>query len=329
VENKPTITAWRRMVNGGGKKQKLVESGELGFGTRAGNVRLVNPDGSFNVRRVGDTGGSLADLYHNLISISWPRFFVILFIGFLMENLLFATIYYLIGTEHLSGVIAQTELQKFTESFFFSSQTLTTLGYGRISPVGFWTSTVAAIESAIGLLAFALSTSLLWGRFSRPTAKLLYTENALVAPYRGGRGLMVRLVNARSNHLIELEAQVTLARNEHIDGREQRKFYNLSLELQKVNYLALSWTLVHPIDESSPLLGLSQEEIDAANTEILVNLKAFDEMYAQTVYSRTSYKAEQIVCGAKFITMMSTAHDGVTILDIDKLNSFETAGLPE
>jgi len=301
------------------------ESLELGFGTRASekHQRLINPDGSFNVRRVGEKRRNLVDAYHTVIALSWPKFFIILFSAFIVENFFFAIIYYLIGTEQLAGIVGDTPFEKFSEVYFFSSQTLTTLGYGRISPIGFAASTVAAIESMIGLIAFALSTSLLWGRFSRPSAKILYSENVLVAPYRGITGLMVRLVNARKNHLIEIEAGIVISRNETHDGKVQRRFYNLPLELSKVNFLALSWTLVHPITEDSPLFDKHQEEIDAADTEILLNIKAFDETYSQTVYSRTSYKAHQIVCSAKFISMMSSDDSGETILDISKLNDFE------
>ena len=136
-------------------------------------------------------------------------------------------------------------------------------------------------------------------------------------------GLMIRLVNARKNHLIEIEAGMVISRNETVDGKVQRRFYNLPLELSKVNYLALSWTLVHPITEDSPLFEKHQAEIDEADTEILLNIKTFDETYSQTVYSRTSYKAHQIVCNAKFNSMMSSGDDGKTVLDISKLNDFE------
>jgi len=311
-------------------KKQPEQAPELGYGTRAskGHQRLVNPDGSFNVRKRGNRKLSISDVYHILISLGWWKFFAILTAAFILINFLFASVYYLIGPEYLSGIIGNSSIDKFWESFFFSSQTLTTLGYGRVSPVGFWSSAVAAIESAIGLLGFALSTSLLWGRFSRPTSKILFSEKALIAPYRGGRGLMVRLVNSGRSRLIETEADVTMARTEKIDGKEQRRFYRLKLEITRVSVLPMSWTLVHPIDEESPLAGHSQNEIDLEETEVLIVLKAFDETYSQTVYSRTSYKSEQIVCGAKFLPMIEEDPDGV-VLDLDKLNNFERAELPK
>jgi inward rectifier potassium channel len=302
---------------------------ELGYGTRAdkGHQRLVNPDGSFNVRRKGDRKLTLADAYHTLIMLGWWKFFAIILAGFVVVNFIFGTIYYLLGTEHLMGVIGDSVSDKFWESFFFSSQTLTTVGYGRMSPVGFWSSAVAAIESAIGLLSFALSTSLLWGRFSRPTAKVMYSDNILVSPYRGGKGVMFRAINGGRSRLIEIEAEVTMARTEDIAGKAQRKFYRLQLELSRISVLPTSWTLVHPVTEESPFFGRSVDDVDREETEVLVMLKAFDETYSQTVYSRTSYKSHQIVTGAKFIPMIEDGNDGTIILDMDKLNAFETVEL--
>jgi inward rectifier potassium channel len=298
---------------------------ELGYGTRAGKAhqRLVNPDGSFNVRRRGERKLTVSDLYHTLISISWLKFFGILIGSFIVVNFIFAGIYYAIGPQYLTGMIGSSQIEKFWESFFFSSQTLTTLGYGRLSPIGFWSSAVAAVESALGLLAFALSTSLLWGRFSRPTAKVEYSLNALIAPYRGINGLMFRLINAGRSRLIELEVDVTMARTETVEGLDQRRFYRLKLELSKVSVLPTSWTVVHPINEESPLFERGQEEINHEETEILVMVKAFDETYSQNVYSRTSYKFHQIVCNAKFQPMVEDDADGVTVLDMDRLNAFE------
>src|SRR5439155_21404532 len=174
---------------------------------------------------------------------------------------------------------------------------------------------------------FALSTSLLWGRFSRPTAKVEYSSNALIAPYRGVTGLMFRLINAGRSRLIELEADVTMARTESIDGKDQRRFYRLKLEISNISVLPTSWTVVHPIDEESPLYRRTQDDITREETEILVRLKAFDETYSQTVYSRTSYKFHQIVCNAKFRPMVEDDTDGRIILDMDKLSEYELADL--
>ncbi|MFI5263181.1 MAG: ion channel [Candidatus Kapaibacterium sp.] len=317
--------------NGKPIKKQPVLAPELGYGTRAskGHQRLVNPDGSFNVRRKGDRKLTLADAYHTLIMLGWWKFFAIILVGFITVNFIFGSIYYLLGTEHLLGMIGDSASDKFWESFFFSAQTLTTVGYGRMSPVGFLPSAIAALESAIGLLSFALSTSLLWGRFSRPTAKIMYSESVLVAPYRGGKGVMFRAINGGRSRLVEIEAEVTMARTEMIDGKEQRRFYRLQLELNRISVLPTSWTLVHPVSEESPFFGRTKDDVEREETEVLIMLKAFDETYSQTVYSRTSYKSHQIVTGAKFIPMIEDGPDGSIILDMDKLNAHETVELPK
>jgi inward rectifier potassium channel len=312
------------------KKQPEVAP-ELGFGTRPslGHQRLVNPDGSYNVHRIGNQTRTLADAYHVLISLSWAKFFSIIIAGFVVVNILFGAIYYFIGSDHLVGMIGDSPMDKFWESFFFSAQTLTTVGYGRVSPSGFLVSAIASLESAIGLLGFALSTSLLWGRFSRPTAKIIYSGNILVSPYRGGKGVMFRAMNGGRSRLVEIEADITMARTETLNGIKQRRFYRLKLELSKINVLPTSWTIVHPINDESPFYERTADDVEQEETEVLVMLKAFDESYSQTVYSRTSYKSHQIVTGAKFVSMMQDAPDGTIILDMDKLNTFEMVELPK
>ena len=303
------------------------ETGELGFGSKATTSRLVRQDGSFNVMRIGDNHNRFNNTFHKLISMSWLKFFGIIVLIFFATNITFAIIYYLIGVEYLYGVIGHTFFDRFTESFFFSTQTLTTLGYGRISPVGVTTSFIAAIESMLGLLAFAMATGLLYGRFSHPEAAIIYSETALIAPYRGGRGLMFRIANGRKNELIEIEATVVLSRNEVVNGNLTRKFYGLALEINRINFLASSWTLVHPIIDGSPIFGISIEEIEKAETEIMVQLKAYDETYSQTVYSRSSYIHGEIIFGAKFIPATITDDEGTTILDLEKISEYEMVTL--
>jgi inward rectifier potassium channel len=218
------------------------------------------------------------------------------------------------------------EGEKFMEVFFFSSQTLTTVGYGRIAPVGALASTLSSIEAMLGLLGFALATGLLYGRFSRPQSKLLYSNNAVVAPYRGSTGLMFRLTNMRRNQLIEAEIEVNMGYME--PGAATRSFVQLPLERKKIALFPTSWTVVHPIDESSPLYGRSPDELQSMNLEIFVLLKAFDDTFSQTVYSRTSYRASEIVYGAKFLPMFSPGENGKTMLDLRLINAMEKVALP-
>jgi inward rectifier potassium channel len=200
------------------KEQDETEKADLGFGTKVNDniQRLLNRDGSFNVKRSGLSFLQSLNSYHTLISLSWFQFNMVVLLSYIVINTVFALIYYFIGIEHMAGVQGRTEVQKLIESFFFSAQTLTTVGYGRISPVGFMTSAVAAIESLTGLLGFALATGLLYGRFSRPIAKILWSDNILVAPYKSGTSLQFRIANGRSNQLIETEVRLSFREWKHI-----------------------------------------------------------------------------------------------------------------
>jgi inward rectifier potassium channel len=300
---------------------------DLGFGTKEGSDRNMNKDGSFNIERLGEPGFRPYEIFHNLITMRSRKFILLIFGGYFVINLIFAVSYYLIGTHHLSGIDTHmSEGRKFGEAFFFSSQTLTTLGYGRVAPVGFMTSSIAAVESMLGLLCFALATSLLYGRFSRPRAKLLYSTHAIIAPYKGITGLMFRMANMRRNQLIEVEVDITLAWFEK--GAKTRSFTRLALERNKINLFPSSWTVVHPIDENSPFYGLTEADIIDLKIELIVLLKAFDDTFSQTIYSRSSYKSSEIKAGKKFVPMFHTMENGKTLLDLRMIDAMETVELP-
>jgi inward rectifier potassium channel len=300
---------------------------DLGFGTTNTNARNMNKDGTFNVVRTGEPRFRNYEFYHRLITMSWTKFIFLIFVSYTLVNLVFAVIYYLMGPDKLSMDSSHMhEGEKFLEVFFFSSQTLTTLGYGRIAPVGALASIVSSIEAMIGLLGFALATGLLYGRFSRPQARLLYSENAVVAPYRDGVGLMFRMTNMRRNQLIEVEVDVNMG---YLNPQTKtRSFVPLALERKKINLFPTSWTIVHPIDETSPLHGKTREQLEAMQLEIYVLLKAFDDTFSQTVYSRTSYRTEEIVYGAKFLPMFSQLENGKTLLDLRMINAIEKVQIP-
>ena len=228
--------------------------------------------------------------------------------------------------EHLSGMNTDSELKKFGEAFFFSAQTFTTVGYGRISPSGFLTSTIAAFEALIGLLTFALATGLFYGRFSKPTAYLKFSGNAIIAPFKDGTALMLRIAPFKNTTLTDAEAKVTLGMAVEENGKITNKFFPLQLEYHNVNALTLSWTIVHPITEESPLYGFSKEDFENTRGEILIFIKAFDDMFSNTVVARSSYTFREIIYGAKFIPMYHRNNDAdATILDLEKLNSFVDA----
>lgn len=302
------------------KGAKPEEFKDLGFGTKITSKegRIINKDGSFNVER---KGFSHFDFYQWLIGISWWKFIFIVFITYFIVNIVFAVFYFIIGVEYLSGIEGSTNFEKFYDAFFFSAQSLTTVGYGRISPIGFYASIIASIESMAGLLGFALATGLMYGRFSRPAAKFIYSDKSIIAPYQEIKGFMIRIANARKNQLIEVEAQVAMT---WVDKEKKlRQFEMLKLERSKINFLAMSWTLVHPIDESSPLYNMNKENLEEKKVEFIVLLKAFDESFSQTVYSRNSYLYSEVEWGAKFILAISDNGDGKALLDIDKISLYE------
>ncbi|MFN4813314.1 MAG: ion channel [Bacteroidota bacterium] len=303
------------------------KSRELGFGNKAKSVRLLKHDGTFNVRRTGLPFFQNLHIYHALIEMSWLKFAAITLLFYSFMNVTFALLYVWVGIEHLSGVSGNTFLEKFWEAFFFSAQTLTTVGYGRISPEGFATSMIAAVESMIGLMGFALITGILYGKFSRPTARIIFSEKAIIAPYKDINAFEFRIVNERKNQLIEVEVQVLISMNKLIDGQRKNIFLDLPLETKKVNFLPLPWTIVHAIDENSPFFGITAKELIEAAAEFIIMVKAYDDTFSQNIYKRYSYTAAEIIWGAKFNVIYKNDDDGVVNLMMDKFQEIELVSL--
>jgi inward rectifier potassium channel len=233
-------------------------------------------------------------------------------------------VYWLVGVDSFTGLIANDKGREFMELFYFSTQTFTTVGYGRVNPVGDAASLVAAIEGMNGLLSFAVATGLIYGRFARPRSHIAFSEHALIAPYRDKKALMFRLASYKDRHnLTDAEIKVTLALQLQEDGNSSYKFYDLPLERGRVDTLMMNWTVVHPIDDQSPLLGLAPEDFRAADVEIYVQIRGFDDVYSTTVIQRTSYTFDEIKFDAKFLPMYHESEDGkTTIVELDKLNSY-------
>lgn len=304
-------------------KQKF---NDLGLGEKAssGRYRTLNKDGSFNVTKSNIPFFERTHFFHTLVSMSWLRFIGLIIVGYFIVNFIFASVYMLVGVENLTTAAGLSSFDQFLEAFFFSAQTITTLGYGRVAPVGFIANTVAAIESMLGLLTFALATGLLYGRFSKPKSKLKYSNHAVIAPYREINGFMFRLLNPHKNQLLEVEITVSLSMLR--DNSELRKFYQLELERSSVVFLPSVWTIVHPISEESPMHDLSETDLLEKDAEFIVSLRAFDESFSQTVYSRTSYKASEIRWGEKFTYIIEQSNKGINV-DVSRLDESEKMDL--
>ena len=283
--------------------------------------RAINKDGTFNVSRHG-TGWRDIHPFLFLISLPWPWFLALVFAAYLAVNTLFAALYYSLGPGHLTGGDAPHSLGRFLNAFFFSAHTLTTVGYGNIAPGTISANIFAAIEALIGLLGFALATGILFGRFSRPSARIGFSEHALIAPYEGGTSLQFRIVNRRPNALMEIEATVILMSVEGEPGKQKRTFQALTLERDDVDFLALTWTVVHPIDESSPLSGKTKEDLQQKQAEVIVLIKAFDETFSQSVRARYSYRFDEIAWNAKFTPAFDFDATGNMVLNINKVGSY-------
>jgi len=310
----------------GRKKRNIREEEHTGFGSNPENYggRFISKDGSANVVKTGIPVFDQISWFHTLLQMPILKFHLVIFSVFILINFLFATIYYSIGVEYLNGITAQSEFEKFGQAYFFSAQTFTTVGYGHINPQGFLTSAVAATEALMGLLSFALATGFLYGRFSKPKAFLKFSENAMISPFNEETALMMRLAPYKNTTLTDASAKVTLGLQVQENGKWVNKFYPLELEYDRVNSLTLSWTLVHPINESSPLFGFTQEDFRNKKGEVLVFIKAFDDMFSNTVVKRTSYTFGEIIYGAKFKPMYEHNNSNTsTILHIDKLNEFQ------
>ena len=306
-----------------------VRDRDLGFGSvvsRDSRQRLLNRDGSFNVVREGL--GLLATLapYQLLLTISWAGFLGLVALLYLILNLAFAFAYIACGPDALAGPATHMLGGRFSQAFFFSIQTFATIGYGQIGPNGLAANVLVTIEALVGLMYQALATGLLFARFARPTAAIIFSRHAIVAPYADVKGLMFRVANQRRrNEIIELQAQVLYTSLEKDrQGRITRRYRLLPLERNKVTFFPLTWTVVHPIDEDSPLAGKTRDDLLGEQAEILVLLTGVDETYEQTVHARTSYRADEIIWNARFRPVFrgeSPSH--LLSVDVSRLHDVE------
>jgi len=305
---------------------------DLGLGAVVASqstTRLLNRDGSFNVRRVGLGWWESQSAYHTALAMSWPKFIMLSTAIYLAVNAVFAIAYVACGPDALVGVAPEELGGILARAFYFSIETFATIGYGNISPVGVLPHNIMVIESLTALMSQALITGLLFARFARPFAAIRFSRHMVVAPFQGGRGLMFRLVNKRENQLVDLTARVNASWMEPGPAGPVRRFQLLQLERPTVMFLPLAWTIVHPIDDKSPLRGLTDAELRARGYEFIVLITGTEETFAQQVNARTSFRADEVMWGAKFRNIFNPADaQGVLSVDVHRLDEVDVVPLP-
>jgi inward rectifier potassium channel len=300
---------------------------DTGFGSNADAYggRFINRDGSFNLRKEGMTTWERFSIYHSMINLPRWKFICTILIFYFTINFLFTGIYYLIGPSQLMGILSKTRWQTFKELYFFSTETFTTVGYGRVNPVGDWANMVASIESMCGFLSFAIATGLIYGRFSKPKAYLVFSEHALISPFQNKTALMFRFASYKDDHVLtDVEIRVNVGLQVLEKDKAVYRFYELSLERNRVDSLPMNWTVVHPIDERSPISGFNMEDMKTADVELYVLIRGFNDVYSNYVLQRTSYTYNEILFNRKFVPMYRESKDGkTTILELHKINQYE------
>jgi inward rectifier potassium channel len=241
--------------------------------------------------------------------------------SYVLINIIFGVLYWVVGIEDI-GIRHDTSVEDLLESIYFSAQTFSTVGYGRANPGSHMANFIALSEMLVGMMYLALAAGLLFARFSRPVAKIIFSKKAVIAPYRDGKAFMFRLSNAKANLLLDVEVKVLLVMNKMDQGNVVRKFYDLPLEMNLINMLALSWTVVHPINENSPLDQVNQKELVDSKAEFMILVKGLNNTLSQQVHARTSYKPENIEWDAKFSPIFSDKR-GKTIISMDKIGQYE------
>ena len=302
----------------------------LSVNSKQSGGRFFQKDGRPNIRFRGISYLQRFSVFQYMLKIPSWKFISLVAVAYVVVNLFFACVYFMVGVHHLGGMEEITVMGKFWEAFFFSTQTLSTVGYGHVFPDSLTSNTIAAVESFTGILMLALATGLIYGRFSQPKAYIKYSSIALFSPFKDGYALMFRFAPFKQHFLTDVEVKVTCVMK-YTENETERKntFYSLDLELAKANTLTSNWTIVHMINEKSPLYQLTKNEIEEVETEILVFVKGYDEEYANTVVSRTSYVPNEFIYGAKFNMMYEPSEDNsTTILHMDKLDSYHEEKLP-
>lgn len=304
-------------------EKEIKRNSDMGLGDRViqeNRTRFLNRDGTFNVHRKGIFEHGSFSLYHAVLNMSWTRFITFLFTSYILASAAFTGLYLLCGKMAFASIANLGIAERAREIFFFSVHVITTIGESSLEPSNIIAKALLSLESMIGLIGLAVIAALMFARFSNPAVRILFSKHAVIAPYKDITGFMVRIVNGRSNELINLTATVTLAM---ADEHGKRTFKELELERDSILVFPLSWTLVHPIAKDSPLYGLSAEELVRRSPEFLIAISAVDQDLSKTVYARHSYIASEVEVGARFVNILERMDDGTLVVDPRRIHEID------
>lgn len=284
--------------------------------------RVVNRDGSLVVDVIGGRQPLSADLYHVLLTLSWPRFLIMLVVANLLINGLFALAYFACGPGALEGIDQSTAGQRLLGCFFFSVQTFATIGYGRITPQGVLPNFIVTFEAMVGMLEVAVATGLVFSRFSRPTSRVVFSDKALITTIDGERCFVFRMANERLNQIVDARVRVTLLKTEKTrEGVTYRNMYDLKLEREHTAIFALTLTVVHPLTAESPLANMTVVDMKEADMLLIVSVLGLDETFSQSVHSRYTYSVEDIIWDRQFVDVLGENAEGVSTLNLGNLSA--------
>ena len=288
----------------------------------AESFRYISPQGRSNLALYGLRTRLLEDLYHSFLSSSWRRVFLVVGVAYLSINSVFASLYL------WAGGIENARPHSFADAFFFSVQTIATIGYGKMSPISLPAHLLVTVESFCGIVSVAMITGLMFAKFARPSARVLWSEVAVIAAMDGKRSLMFRVANVRGNQVVEANLRVGLLRSEvSPEGVPIRRQHDLKLVRPTTAVFALSWLAIHAIDEGSVLHGQTPESLKELNAEIFCSLTGLDETFSQTIHSRHSYSMGEVVWGRRFVDIFGMLPDGRMGVDYTKFHLTQPAPL--
>jgi inward rectifier potassium channel len=264
------------------------------------------------VTAIGLPRRGMGDLYHLLLTWSWTRLFATMGLTYVAMNALFALAYLALGP----GAIENARPGSFEDAFFFAFDTMATIGYGDKVPRGTASNLVSLVQVMLGMAGLAVTTGLVFAKFARPTARVLFSRVAVIHPFDGVPSLLFRLANARANQIIEAELTVVAVRSEKtVEGETIRKIYDLKLRRSRSSVFSLTWLAIHPITPDSPLHGLDAAAIAASGITIMVSVSGLDEHLGATVHARHAYAATDVVVGARFVDILAVHADGSAVVD--------------